>query len=479
MVSRRTEGAAPPKQKRLYYLDWLRVLAVLTVFIYHTLRPFDFTYWHVKNTEQSLVITILLFFFSQWGMVLFFVLSGAACWFALRSRSGRQFLRERSLRLLVPLVVGILLFSPLQAYLEALNHGTFAGTFLQFVPWFVANIQLSWHAPWINYPYHLWFLEFLWVFSLIALPLFLFLRGAAGSRVIDTLAAWCARPGGIFLIIVPIALIRVILGAAFPSENDWAAFVYYLAFFVYGYLLFSRPSFVQAIRRQGWIALSIGILCFTLIGAAYAAGYLETWASSSYTLGAVFYQLLLSIFTWAWLVFVLSCGIRWLNFNTKRLPEVNEAVLPFYVLQQPAIVVIAFFVVQWDLGILPKWLIISTLALALILAVYVLVIRRVNWIRWLFGMKPRPRTPRRDGNGREQEEHQAEALGGKADQAVPLHTWREASSETRSAQSDAGSLIVFGEMLLTNPSSTAFCASNRTVQWSCPSGAGLHATAVR
>jgi hypothetical protein len=100
-------------------------------------------------------------------------------------------------------------------------------------------------------------------------------------------------------------------------------------------------------------------------------------------------------------------------------------VLPFYVLQQPAIVLIAFYVVQWNMAILPKWLIVSTLALALTLAVYVLVIRRVNWIRWLFGMKPRRRTPRKDGNGREPERHQSEALGGKADQAVPLHAWKE------------------------------------------------------
>ncbi len=64
MASLRSEVPAPTKQERLFYLDWLRVLAVLTVFFYHTLRPFDFTYWHVKNTDQSLAITILLFFFS-------------------------------------------------------------------------------------------------------------------------------------------------------------------------------------------------------------------------------------------------------------------------------------------------------------------------------------------------------------------------------------------------------------------------------
>jgi peptidoglycan/LPS O-acetylase OafA/YrhL len=238
----------------------------------------------------------------------------------------------------------------------------------------------------------------------------------------------------IFLFIIPIYLIRVVLGTAFPGENDWATFVYYLTFFIYGYLLFSRPSFAEAIRRQGWIALSIGILSFLLIGVTYAAGYLETWYTPSYTPGALLFQLLLSIFTWAWIVFVLSCGMSFLNFTTKRLPEANEAVLPFYVLHQPAIVLIAFYVVQWDMGILPKWLIISTLSLALTLAVYVLVIRRVNVMRWLFGMKSRHRTPRKDGNDREQEEHQAEVLGGKADQAVPVYTRKETPEDARSGQ---------------------------------------------
>jgi peptidoglycan/LPS O-acetylase OafA/YrhL len=389
MVSLQTEQAAPVKQARLFYLDWLRVLAVLAVFWYHTFRPFDVTDWHVKNAQQSLGVTIVITAFALWGMPLFFVLAGAASWFALRSRSGRQFLRERTLRLLVPLLVGFLLFSTLQAYFEALNHGTFVGSFLQFLPWFFAQPQLSWYPPWINYPYHLWFLVFLWVSSLLALPLFLFLRGPTGSRVVDTLAAWCARPGGIFLFILPLALVRETVWVAFPDLNDWGDLAIYLTLFVYGYLLFSRPAFLDAIRRQGWIALGLAILCLLLTAAMYVSGNLQVWASApNYTPGALIYQVMPIIYAWALLVFVLFCGSRWLNFTTKWLTEANEAVLPFYVLQQPAIVLIAFYVVQWPMGILPKWLIISTLALALTLAVYTLVIRRVNWVRWLFGMKP-------------------------------------------------------------------------------------------
>ena len=423
-------AAAPTgKQGRLHYLDWLRVLAVFAVFLYHTWRPFDLSDWHVKNAQLSVAATVVMVLFALWGMPLFFVLAGAGSWFALRTRSGGQFIRERSLRLLVPLFVGLLLFSPLQAYFEALNHGKFAGSFLQFVPWFLAQPQLSWHPPWINFPYHLWFLEFLWVASLVALPLFLFLRGAAGSLMIDKLAAWCAKPGGMLLFILPLAIVRMTVWAAFPGQNDWGELAGYVTFFVCGYLLFSRPAFIVAVRRQMWIALSVGMLSLLAIVGSYVAGFLEIWASTpNYTPGALLYQVMPAIYSWSWLVFVLACGSRWLNVTAKRLPEANEAVLPFYVLQQPAIVVIAFYVVQWPLGILPKWLIIGTLALALTLAVYLLAIRHVNWIRWLFGMKPRlrPLSPlHQDLGSRGPEWHQAEVFEGepeRADHTVPLHT---------------------------------------------------------
>ena len=415
MSALQTEAKAPTKQERLLYLDWLRVLAVLGVFFFHTLRPFDaLVDWTVKNRDPSLVASLIVGWGNEVGMPLLFVLAGAASWFALRSRSGRQFLRERSLRLLIPLAVGFLLLSPPQAYVDAFTHGRTALSFFQFVPWFFAHLQPSWHIVWFGtYTYHLWFLAFLWVFSLLALPLFVFLRGAAGSRVLDTLAAWCARPGGIFLFIVPLALIQMALRAAFPAYPDWADFVYFFAFFVYGYVLFSQPSLTEVIHRYGRIALGIGLVCAVIMTVATLAGLGLSWvAFPSYTPGSLLYQLLRSINAWAWLIVILSSGISYLNQNSRGLRYANEAVLPFYVLHHPAIIVIAFYVVPWDMGILPKWLIISTLALALILAVYVLVIRRVAALRWLFGMKPRKPTPRRDSDGREQEEHQAEAPRG-------------------------------------------------------------------
>jgi peptidoglycan/LPS O-acetylase OafA/YrhL len=80
---------------RLHYLDWLRVLAILGVFVFHAGRPFDAFPWEINNAEESLFATIIFVFFLPWGMPLFFFLSGAGTWFALRRRTGRQYAVER------------------------------------------------------------------------------------------------------------------------------------------------------------------------------------------------------------------------------------------------------------------------------------------------------------------------------------------------------------------------------------------------
>jgi peptidoglycan/LPS O-acetylase OafA/YrhL len=95
-------GAHQPPSERIHYLDWLRVLALLGVFLYHAVHPFDTLEWHVKNADQSELITGVLVFFYPWGLGLFFLLAGAGAFFSLRSRAAGGYAAERARRLLVP-----------------------------------------------------------------------------------------------------------------------------------------------------------------------------------------------------------------------------------------------------------------------------------------------------------------------------------------------------------------------------------------
>jgi len=74
-------------------------------------------------------------------------------------------------------------------------------------------------------------------------------------------------------------------------------------------------------------------------------------------------------------------------FNNRVLKYTNEAVLPFYILHQTVIVTIGFYIASLDASIAVKYLSIITSSFVVIASLYDLVIRWVNWLRFLFGMR--------------------------------------------------------------------------------------------
>jgi hypothetical protein len=160
----------PAKAKfvRRHDLDWLRVFAVVVLLLFHSARPFDEWGWHIKNEIVSGFITNILQFINIWHMPLFFLLSGSAAWFAMFLRPERSFAKERVKRLFIPLVFGMAVIIPPQVYIERIFRSQFEGSYFSFyLEAFNGSYpkgNLSWH--------HLWFLAYLFVFSLLALPVF-------------------------------------------------------------------------------------------------------------------------------------------------------------------------------------------------------------------------------------------------------------------------------------------------------------------
>ncbi|MDH4367259.1 MAG: acyltransferase family protein [Dehalococcoidia bacterium] len=376
-------GIAP----RLYYIDWLRVLAILGVFLFHATNVFNTMPWHIKNAEQSVVITTIQAFFFPWGMPLFFMIAGAGTWFALKRRTSSQYIKERSSRLLIPFVVGSIILSPIQLYFEwshKVETGIFAGSFTQFVG----------SLPWGPNPrifgvmgYHLWFLGFLFMFSLLALPFFQWVRKGAGQRLISWLAQVCRHRGGILVFTLPPLFIRLGLQPFFPYEHDWADFFFLLSFFVIGYLVIGDERLRQAVRRDWPITLTVGTLAF--IGAAiisFSTGELDI-EGAPHSLVDFAWWGLFAVCGWCWAAFTLFMGMRFLNFSNRLLRYGQEAIVPFFVVHQPVIIVIAYFVVQLNAALIPKLLIVVIGSLVVSLALYQLVIRRVGVLRVAFGMK--------------------------------------------------------------------------------------------
>lgn len=371
--------------QRRYDLDWLRVLAFSGVFFYHCSRFFNSSNWTIKNADTSPVIDIFTGVFELWGMPLIFAISGASIYFALRPGEAGRFLRERVLRLLLPLAVGILVLAPLQIYLDRLTHGKFNGTFFEFIPHFFQSTNFAWSGV------HLWYLEYLFVFTLVLLPLFIWLKRPSGERVLRFLSRLSQRKGCIFLWAIPMALLSVVVdpfGVMKPqlSEALLRLLMYPLPL-IYGFLIFADNGIQQTIirHRRAALILAIGL---TTISLPVSMGITEWgWKFSLPTF--VLMMAACNLLIWCYLLTVFGYGMRYLTNNHLLLSYGNEAVLPFYILHQPVILMLGYFIIPLPLSILAKYALITPMAFSITIGLYEFAVRRSNLLRRAFGLKLR------------------------------------------------------------------------------------------
>jgi hypothetical protein len=346
---------------------------------YHTSRIFDiWEPFYVKNTETSVSLTGIRAFFDPWGMPLLFVVAGAATWFALRRRTGSQYLSERILRLIIPLLFGLAVIVPPQAYLAWLGQGNH-GTYWEFFPqyWTMSTGEfMGWTGGFTLG--HLWFILFLFVFSLVALPVFLFFKGPTGNRAIGWLARFFEKPGSILLLVMPSWLTEPLPGPLVGLLNPFS----YLLLFILGFVLFADDRFQTGLDSSWPWALGLGTITLAVLAAVRFSGI----QFAEFSWQSTVHDFLRFFTTWAWVVGALGFAHRYLNRPSRLLPYLNSAAYPFYILHQTVILAMGFLVIRWDTSILVKFLIIAAAAAGSTLALYELA-RRWRVTRALLGIK--------------------------------------------------------------------------------------------
>ena len=352
------------------------------IFLFHNLGVYRFGDWHIKNNVATQTATSIVEVLDQWMMPLFFVLSSAAIYFSLRVRTPGRFVKERFLRIAVPwLGVGIWVFGPLQKYLERLSHGDFSGSLIDFMPHYLEGLDgFGGNFAWTGV--HLWYLMVLFVFIVVMLP-FLLPRGPEGKSLLGRLSPACRHTPVLIVLFLPLTLASLLtdaLGMGVTREmGSWDIFSY-LLFFIYGYLLHSDPLVQPAVDRLRWPALISALVLLGIVGAMEPSGAWQ-WALAR------------AACSWSCVLAILGFGHRLLNFTNSFVRHANEAVLPFYILHQPVIVVVAFFVVQMDADVVPKYLLTTVSSLAVIVALYEYAVRPVGLLRFLLGMRPKRMSP--------------------------------------------------------------------------------------
>lgn len=373
-------------QLRRYDLDWLRFIAIVILLFFHTGMWFNEWGWHVKNYETSVTFQYWMIWSHFFRMPLLLFISGAGTFMALGKRTPKKFAGERFRRLFIPLVFGMFVIVPPQIYFEHIKEYSSYWDFYKTVFNFVTYPEgsFSWH--------HLWFILYLFLYSLLALPLLNFLRSAKSEYFKNVIIKFFTNPLGILLIpSVFILVTQILLRPYFPEEthdltHDWAFFIYYFIFFLMGILAYSIPNLWQAIgtnRKYLLLAMIISLIPFYICYFYFRDLIILPWTND--TVETIFD--VTSIFvSWFTVITIIAYGQHYLNKPHPWLSKINEGLYPFYILHQTVIIAIGYYICQLDWSISAKYWAISLLTIAFCVALYLTLIQTNKVMRFLFGM---------------------------------------------------------------------------------------------
>lgn len=348
--------------QRRYDIDWLRVIAIGLLLIYHIaigFQPWGGFIGFILSNEPVEAIWIPMSALNVWRIPLLFFVSGMGVSFAMRKRDWKALIKERSIRILMPFLFGMVIIVPLHLLIWQSYY----------------NIPFDYNSN----PAHLWFLGNLFIYVLVLSPVFFYLKKNQGGKIQSLLNKLFKSPIGLVVIMMPFVAEALIIN---PESFETYAltlhglFIGLLAFF-FGYcFIYAGEAFSNTVKKWKWIllALAFGMYIYRLLA-------LELLAPSY----------LLSIESNLWIFAVLGIGFTYLNKTSKTLTYLSQAVYPIYIIHMVAIYLGSMLIFPLDI---PMWLQFILLILFTgisCLLTYEFVIRRMRFLRPFFGLKIVPK----------------------------------------------------------------------------------------
>lgn len=379
---------------RRYFLDWVRIGAFALLVLYHVGMYYVTWDWHVKSPFASHALEPFMLMSSPWRLSLLFFISGVATAFLL-GKGEHGFLRRRSWRLLVPLAFGMVVLVTPQSYYEVVEklpggyrdgYLAFWARYLQADPGFCRDGDCLAVPTWN----HLWFVVYLWAYTVV-LCVLRWVAPDALSRMSERLVTWLGHGYGLliwpalFLIAVRLALVGR-FEATHALVDDWYNHAQYLPQFLLGFAVARSQAVWDRFAALRWPAAAISVA-----GYAFIVWYFSLYSGDNAPpeLLRAAQRAVWGLFQWTAIVAIIGFAANWSPGDSRARRYLTEAVFPVYILHQTVIVVLAHNL--QPLGLRPPiegpLLVLATLALCF--AGFELV-RRVGWLRPLFGLGPRP-----------------------------------------------------------------------------------------
>ncbi len=366
------------KKQRQYFIDWLRIGLIISVFFFHIGMIFNPWGWHIKSEETFYFLEPIMHWLHLWRMPLLFLVSGVGTFYALGFRTTKQYLKERITRLFIPFIIGIFILVPIQVYIEKIDQFSSLSNFYTHMFDGIYPVgNFSWH--------HLWFILYLLVISLLISPFIKYTRSGHFNMLRGRLIALGSKKMGLNWLLPIIIGSQLILRQYFPDSthalfNDWAYIMFYLLFFIIGFVLFTSNKVIQAVANQRRL-YALQTVIFTLVMFSF-------WVFKMNIPGSRY------IYSATEIIIAFSCGLSaigyckvYFNKDHKYRKILNEAIYPFYLLHQPLIILVGYIVLKWQLPTVVNVVLITVVSLLLAIGIYGLIIKRSNVLRVAFGMK--------------------------------------------------------------------------------------------
>jgi len=366
-------------------IDNLRWICILLLFPYHAAMIYNC--WgegfYVRSVSSEAISSFIIATYT-WFMPLLFVLAGASSSFALQKRTTKEYVLERVKKLLIPLLLGILFLVPAQTYYAERFHNAYTGGyFAQYALFFGKFGDLSGYTGGFTVG-HLWFLLYLFVISMLALPVMRLSQRISGKLKLGALPVYAV----VLLFFVPLLFAPVL-------EIGGKSLGLYLMLFLVGYFLLANEQIAQRLEQSRVPLFVAAVLLVATKLALYFAWNVRTGLPSDLFDGLVMAVCLVGFYAMA---------RRHLNQSTPLTQWLSRASFPLYILHQSVLVAVAYYVVTNVTSLAAQYSLIVVLSLILTIALY-LLLQRIPYARMLIGLYEPPRKQKSPAPRSVSEEH--------------------------------------------------------------------------
>ena len=322
---------------RRYEIDWIRNISILMLFVYHTAAIFCmFGDFYIISEEKSMVANILILLMFVWYMPTLFFLAGASTYFASKKRDFREYIIERVKKLLVPLIFGILVLVPPQTYLARLWRGETSLSYIEHLKYFFTHLTDFTGYDGAFSPAHLWFILYFFVVSTVGgFFIFKFIKKENSKCLVSFIKRVVFNKYS-FLVLLTIGF----LSDFFPSIMG-KSILGCLIIFIAGYFVYSDEKILNALISKRFRYLGL-ILVTGILGLGYvfllrdSVGIKYAWYIDSILKNIVLISAVASI---------IGFSSLYLNSNNRLLRYLNKSAFPVYIIHQPILLVLAYFIV--------------------------------------------------------------------------------------------------------------------------------------